>query len=384
MALASTGVRPMAPAAGTIQTSNQTAAPPPPPSPPVAAPADPIGDHRMAPPAAAVPPRYGESDAPSAPLPSPAAAALAAASLDTPVDAPLAAAFNPLIDSDGGAASNVPPSSRTTRGIWIVVILAGLIAAVALAVWTWNWTRTSGYAAVATTTDDPAPAVAAPVAAPYRDDFLSPDTVTMVTTRTITVQAIPSPDGTGGGDAPPPRRIDAGAQVSGRWVRGIDPATRWFRLADGGYVAESMLAEPGGAQSPISIPFSNANFAFGSDIDGYVAAARTRALAAMDDKQRANAADGTEDEAYYGPVPHRRWYGLTITGVASYYESGAILFAEDEATVRRALGAAGIRIDSEGAVVSSHPDEPTSCSVGDLAQDGRSSRFGQSQLICGI
>ena len=39
-------------------------------------------------------------------------------------------------------------------------------------------------------------------------------------------------------------RIEPGEMMTGRWVEGADPATRWLKIRDGSYVWEGNLAEP--------------------------------------------------------------------------------------------------------------------------------------------
>jgi len=76
----------------------------------------------------------------------------------------------------------------------------------------------------------------------YEDEFLSERTEQRVTSA-ANVRNYPTSQNTDILE-----NLSAGAMVSGRWVRGFDPTTRWLKLADRGYVWEGNLRQSNVAQ----------------------------------------------------------------------------------------------------------------------------------------
>jgi hypothetical protein len=217
--------------------------------------------------------------------------------------------------------------------------------------------------------------------AAYSDTFLS-EPLTLVTTGEARQRDFPTADG-----STVQSTLNAGEQLSGRWVRGRDPATRWLKLTSGGYVWEGNLAVPGGPGSPIAIPFNNANEGFGPEIGTFLdqasAAARARYERAdrLPEGERERFLDSIETASTYVRVPNRRFRGLTVTGVGVHYEASSIYFAENVATVRAAWRVNGLVIDPDGNVPL--PDsEAGSCSIGSTTHDDRP--YGATALTCGV
>lgn len=87
--------------------------------------------------------------------------------------------------------------------------------------------------------------------APYQDEFLSRADETLYVLGTANMRDRPTAQGT-----TVLRRVNVGEQIVGRWVRGLDPTTRWLRVdiggANAGYLWEgnlsSSLAAPTSAE----------------------------------------------------------------------------------------------------------------------------------------
>lgn len=220
--------------------------------------------------------------------------------------------------------------------------------------------------------------------ASYADTFLSPGTVIMTVSADARMREFPSTD-----DTTVVRELREGEMVSGRWVRGVDPTSRWLKLSDGGYIWDGNLAVAGGPGSPIAIPFSSRDTSFGPEIGRYLAEAaaiRDRRAAradALPPKEREAWWDAHETDATYVRVPNRRFHGLTITAVGQYYESSGIIFREPQRRVIEILRAAGIVITDDGEV-SLIGDVVESCSIIALGADDQAREYGASALDCGV
>ncbi len=72
-----------------------------------------------------------------------------------------------------------------------------------------------------------------------------------------------------------------------------------------------------------------------------------------------------------------------MTSVAQHYEGHGITFREDEDTVRRALSAAGVRVDSAGTIPLSE-EEAISCGIGSTENWDEARTYGATSLTCGV
>lgn len=288
-----------------------------------------------------------------------------------------------MVGVDAAAMPPPPPpprQRRTGRALWIIAIILGLFVAGLIVAWTVSWTRGPSFSTVAASADDPASPDEEWRTA-YADQFIGDVPVTMITNASANVRDYPTTAG-----SQVLRSVAESSEISGRWVRGRDQATRWLKLADGGYIWDGNLAERGGANSPIRIPFSNADYSFGPDIEPYMRDAaeqstvRSEAVGGLPEKERAAAYAELEGQSFYARVPNRRWRGLTVTAVAQHYEAGSIYFRDDVAATRRAFAAAGVRFDEEG-IVDPDNNDLLSCSIGPVRAEDRA--YGASALTCG-
>ena len=300
---------------------------------------------------------------------------LAAAPIPPPAEEPLASYDD-----------STPPTVRSRdKGLWIAVVAVGIVGALALVVWPMNWTGANdNRIEIAAESDDPA-APEDEWQAAYTDTFLSESDITLVTGAEARQRDFPTTEGT-----TVQRTLAANTQVTGRWVRGRDPTTKWLKLAGGGYIWEGNLAQPGGEGSPIEIALNNRRANFGPEIEAYLERARVQQrakhdrLARMSEKElQTDAASELEMGSSYERVPNRRWRGLTVTSVAQHYEGHGITFREDEATVRRALAAAGVRVDSAGTIPLSE-EEAISCGIGSTENWEEARPYGATSLTCGV
>ena len=323
-------------------------------------------------PAAAAPSR--PNLAKSAPEPEPSPEPIAPTPIPPPSDEPVTGYDDP------------PPSARTRdKGLWIAVVAVGIVGALALVVWTMNWTGTNDdRIEIAEESDDPA-ALEDEWQAAYRDSFLSESDITLVTGAEARQRDFPTTEGT-----TVQRTLPANTQVTGRWVRGRDPTTKWLKLAGGGYIWEGNLAQPGGEGSPIEIALNNRRANFGPEIEAYLDRARAQKRAEYErierlpEKERIAAMEESETISTWLRVPARRWRGLTVTAVAQHYEGHSIFFREDVATVRRALAAAGVRVDSTGNIPLSE-EEAVTCGIGSTEDwDDVAQPYGATALSCGV
>ncbi len=77
----------------------------------------------------------------------------------------------------------------------------------------------------------------------YEDDFLS-ELIGLQTTSVANVRNYPTSRNTNKLD-----RLSPGLKLSGRWVRGFDPTTKWLKLETGGYVWEGNLTNESDQQN---------------------------------------------------------------------------------------------------------------------------------------
>ena len=291
------------------------------------------------------------------------------------------------VSSTPGDSAPVGDSPAAARRwpVWLPFAAVGAVAVAGLG-WAYLAAHRTPPAAQLGASDEPA--VIAPLSdnaawiASYTDSFLS-GPVTLVTSATARQRDYPTADGSS-----VQRTLGAGESVSGRWVRGRDPTTRWLRLASGGYVWEGNIAVPGGAGSPIAIPFSNASPGFGPEIGAFIDQANAAARARYDrvdrlpQAERERVLDSIETASTYVRVPNRRFLGLTVTAVAVHYEASSIYFREDVATVLAAWRAHGLLVDADGNVALPN-SEAESCSINRTTQ-AYGGAYGVTSLTCGV
>lgn len=278
-----------------------------------------------------------------------------------------------------------PPVGRTRdKGLWIAVVAVGIVGALALVVWTVNWAGSNdNRIEIAEESDDPA-APEDEWQAAYTDTFLSEADITLVTGAEARQRDYPTTEGT-----TVQRTLAPNSQVTGRWVRGRDPTTKWLKLADGGYIWEGNLSVPGGEGSPIEIVLDNRTGRFGPEIEAYLDRVRSQArveyerIDRLPEKEREQAMNDLEGRSTWLRIPARRWHGLTVTSVAQHYEGHGVTFREDEATVRRALIAAGVRVDRDGTIPLSE-EEFGSCGIASTADWAEARPYGATSLSCGV
>lgn len=277
-----------------------------------------------------------------------------------------------------------PPARNRDKGLLIAVVAVGIAGALALVAWTMNWAGANdNRIEIAEESDDPAAPEDAWQAA-YTDTFLSESDITLVTAAEARQRDFPTTDGT-----TVQRTVPANTQVTGRWVRGRDPTSKWLKLAGGGYIWEGNLAQPGGEGSPIELTINNRSAGFGPALAPYFerlgqqSRAEYARIERLPEKERIAAMEYIEGRSIWLRIPARRWRGLTVTSVAQHYEGHGITFREDEATVRRALIAAGVRVDSTGTIPLSE-EEAISCGIGSTENWDEARTYGATSLTCGV
>ncbi len=263
-----------------------------------------------------------------------------------------------------------PTKSRGTPLLPLAIV--ALVIAILAGGW-FGWSLIAGLngdgVEVAATGDDTRPADPRPQwQQNYVDNFLDGAAVQMVTSSNANVRDYPAVEGT-----QVLRLLPVNSAVSGRWVTGAEGTMRWLKLDNGGYVREDVVAIPGGEGSPITIPFNRDSDNFGPEVNAMIDR--------LGNGNGGTQAGGEEMTDKYGPVPPRRWRGLTLRGVASFYEASGIIFADDVATVRRALQSAGMAVAADGSIAMSDK-VAASCSV--TATEGEAARYGRSILSCGV
>lgn len=272
---------------------------------------------------------------------------------------------------------------RRGISVWWLAIGAIVLLAVAGVAWkNFSDIRPVGELAPEDPAEKSADAPAANWQDSYADQFLSQQ-VDMVVRGGADRRNLPASEGTqllG--------RLDDGATISGRWVRGHIGTTRWLKLADGSYVAEAQLVQPGSPDAPMTLPFSNNRAAFGAQVDAYLQRlvqqiqARAEQYDDLPEEERAIARDQLFARSHYMPVPNRRFHGVTLTGVAQHYEGRGILFREEASAVIAALREAGVKVADDGSIPMAE-DVVEGCAVQPVKDEG-GSRIGASELNCGV
>lgn len=269
-----------------------------------------------------------------------------------------------------------PPSNRTPLLIGGIAVAALVVGG--LAWWAFSDIPVNGIQPKSEATTDKGVIAAAPTEAPevaYVDNYLSPADEAMVTRGPVAVLAVPGDSAT-----PPLRSLPEGAPLTGRWVRGTDGSSRWFRVASGGYLPAAAVVAPSAVEPERWRPF-DMDAAFTSGLRSYFSAASSEHQRAMDIARK----KGADEVAANGfaAVPGRSMHGLTVTGVGSHWEASTVLFRENVATVRAALQAEGWRVAPDGTV--DVGDEPgVTCSIGSTSQWPEFARFGSTVLSCGV
>lgn len=252
-------------------------------------------------------------------------------------------------------------------------LMVGIALAAVGAVGAGWWFMAQPVAPTLAETDAAAVAVAPSPNAPATDEFLSAVQTMNVRTETA-VRDFPSHSG--GAQL---AMLSAGASVTGRIVRGADHNSRWFRLANGGYVVLSDLAQPVPTSPPIRLTISNQSCQWGEDIQPYF----DRAIAARE-ARAARSPDGIvpEDSSSFVTVPNRTWNGLTVTAVAIHWESAAVYFREPVTEVRRVLRANNIEVSDRGEMPIRSDEAVESQSLDSTNPEDR--RYGASGITCGV
>jgi hypothetical protein len=185
------------------------------------------------------------------------------------------------------------------------------------------------------------------------------------------------------------REQAAGTSVTGRWVRGAEPNSRWLRLAGGGYLHESAIAERSAQQAgnaaqpaagpPIRINISNQGCDWGPDVQPYFdrSIAAREALAA-----RSPGGVAPEDSSSFVSVPNRPWRGLTVTAIAIHWESSSVYFREPVDVVRRVLRANGIEVSDLGEMPIRNEEAVEAQSLDPTNAEDR--RWGAAGITCGV
>ncbi len=328
-----------------------------------------------------------ERDAARAPVAASASAATSAPQWDG-ADAARNAYDN---TAEYAADETAPPRGRSS--IVFPALLLGVAVVGGMGWWAWSWTRGAPTAELAATEDDAPPPDAPATAAwqnDYQDQFIAGNDAALVASSNINIRNLPGTDGT-----EVVEELPAGTALTGRWVRAGDGGDgRWLRLGDGRYVFGDNLAQPGGAGSPIRINVTNADSSFGPDIGRYLdrASATARANVAraesMAEPERTRYLESIETASTFERIAGgRRWRGLTVTAVGVHYEAGSIYFREGEAELRRALAAAGVRVEADGNIPLTDPEDAGSCSVQSMTGPNLTAeerRLGGSSITCGV
>lgn len=269
-----------------------------------------------------------------------------------------------------------PPSANRTP-----LLIGGFVFAVmaigGLAWWAFSDLEVNGIKPKQAEAASTAPAAAAPATVPdaaYVDSYLSPADEAMVTRGPVALQPLP-----GVSAAPSLRPLPQGAPISGRWVRGTDGTSRWFRVNGGGYLPEASVVAAQ-AVAPRMRPF-DMQAAFGASLNGYFVTAQAEHQRAL---ELAGKKGGDEVAANgFAAVPARSMHGLTVTGVGSHWESSTIMFREPPAVVRAALRRAGWQVSDSGDITLA-PDAEESCSIGSTGEWPDFARYGATVLSCGL
>lgn len=291
-----------------------------------------------------------------------------------PVDfAPQAVPFQ--ADSPLPSSGEEAPSSRQPLLIGGLAAAAVLVAG--LAWWAFSDIQVNGIQPKGDTGTDKAVVAAAPAIAadaPYVDDFLSQADEPMVTRGPVALLPLP-----GQSAGAPLRSMPENAPLTGRWVRGTDGTSRWFRVNGGGYLPEAAVITAQAA-APVVRPF-DMNRAFATPLSSYFDAASREHRRAMELAQKKG---GDEVGANgFATVPARPMFGLTVTGVGSHWEASTVMFRENTGAVAAALRRAGWQVSSDGEI-GVGPDEGVTCSIGSTSQLPEFTPYGATVLSCGV
>ena len=272
-----------------------------------------------------------------------------------------------------------PPSQPNRTPLLVGVIAVAALVVAGLAWWAFSdiqmngpQPKAKGGSPVAGT-----PLEAGPLAAdapPYADVFLTTADETMTTRGPVAL--LPQPTQSG---AVPLRSMPEGAPITGRWVRGADGVSRWFRLSSGGYLPEAAVVAA--VRVPERVRAFDFSAAFGSALGGYFEQAGSEHQRAME-----IAAKKGEDEVQvsgFARVPSRSLYGVTVVAVGSHYEASSVIFRESAPVVRAALRAAGWQVANDGTLTVGS-DDPVSCSVNSTTQWADFAAYGPTVLSCGV
>lgn len=267
------------------------------------------------------------------------------------------------------------PVNRNQLLIGGVALAALLVAGIAW--WAFSDLQVNGIQPKAKAAADKGTVATAPVAsaeAPYADDFLSPADEPMVTRGPVALLPLP-----GQSAGAPLRSMPENAALTGRWVRGTDGTSRWFRVNGGGYLpAAAVVAAP--ATAPVVRPF-DMNAAFGAPLRSYFEVAEREHRRALEIAQKKG---GDETAASgFATVPSRSLVGVTVTGVGAHWEASTVMFRENVGTVAAALRRAGWQVARDG-TINVGPDVAESCSISSASQWPEFATYGATVLSCGV
>ena len=272
--------------------------------------------------------------------------------------------------SDGEATSDRQP-----------LLIGGVaVAAVVVAVmawWSFSDIQVNGIQPKPSSVKDKASAATATPAetaeVPYVDTYLSPTDEPMMTRGPVALLPLP-----GQSAGTPLRSMPENAPLTGRWVRGADGTSRWFRVNGGGYLPEAAVVAAR-AVPPVVRPFDMS--AFNSPLNSYVAAANREHQRAM---ELAEKKGGDEVAASgFAAVPARPMFGITVTGVGSHWEASTVIFRENFSTVAAALRRAGWQVGRDGDI-NVGPDVGESCSISSTSRWPEFAAYGATVLSCGV
>lgn len=331
---------------------------------------EPVAEPIVTPPAASTPDIAPEPTPEPTPMPTPTPIAdLPPAGMVPPAPA-FAPTPPPYVTPDAPAAASRTP--MLLGGLGLAALAVG-----GLAWWAFSDLEVNGIKPKQSEVSGETVVAEAPTAVPeavYVDDFLSPSAEPMMTRGPVALMPVP-----GQSAAPALRSLPENAPITGRWVRGADGTSRWFRLESGGYLpAAAVIAAR--AVAPVVRPF-NMREDFVNALMPYLQQASTQHRLAMEQAEKQG-----DDEMMthgYASVPNRVLHGLTVTGAGSHYEGSSIIFRENATAARAAFRAAGWQVSSDGEVTVG-PDDPVTCSIQSTAQWPDSARYGASELNCGL
>jgi hypothetical protein len=209
------------------------------------------------------------------------------------------------------------------------------------------------------------------------EDYLS-GAVTLAVTENTEVRDFPSISG-----GAVLTQQAAGAVVTGRWVRGAEPNSRWLRLSNGGYVYGGVLRAAAPAASETTggdamiLSINNVGCNWGPDFSRYLDQA-----VALRDRRHTSGSPYPEDGSILVRVPNRRWQGLTVTGIAVHYEAVTVYFREPVARVRDVLRGMNIEVSDLGEIAIRDEEQAASQSLDPT--NGEAAQYGASGITCGV